>query len=72
LGPLGLVNPPIDFSLTPNSVCADAANPAEESVFADYRKRYGVDIRKDVTGKERRPQPPWSIGAFESIRGNSP
>jgi hypothetical protein len=72
VGPLGLVNPPIDFSLAPNSVCADAANPVEESVFADYRTRYGGDIRTDGTGKERNPRPPRSIGAFESARGNSP
>ncbi len=58
------LNPGTNFQLKSTSSAVGSANPVEESIFAAFQSRYGIDIRKDILGVSR-PQNTWDIGAFE-------
>lgn len=64
-----LVNPPANMSLQGTSPAINAANPTEETVFATFQSRYGVDIRKDFIGATRPYNSRWDIGAYEYSSG---
>jgi hypothetical protein len=63
--------PGSNFQILAGSPAIGKANPTEESVFALFQSRYGVDIRKDVAGKKR-PATTWDIGAYEFGAGIAP
>jgi hypothetical protein len=54
-----------EFSLQSTSPAIDAGSPTEEAVFATFKSRYGIDIRKDFSLKARPQGTRWDIGAFE-------
>jgi hypothetical protein len=59
-------NPGTDFSLKSGSLAINSANSSEETAFASYRSRYGVDIRKDFLGNSRPSlTTDWDLGAYE-------
>jgi len=66
-----LINPPTNMNISYNSPAIDKANPIEETVFAVFQSRYGVDIRKDFVGSIRPNGIRWDIGAYEYISGVS-
>ncbi len=55
-----------DFSLQSGS---PAINTADNTIMEDLASRfytsYGIDIRKDFLGNNRRANTPWDIGAYE-------
>jgi hypothetical protein len=54
-----------NFSLQSTSPAIDAANPTEEAAFTTFKSRYGIDLRKDFSGKPRPQGARWDIGAYE-------
>ena len=68
-------NPGTDFSLKSASLAINNANSTEETAFASYQSRYGVNIRKDFFGNSRPSlATDWDLGAYEytSENGMSP
>jgi hypothetical protein len=60
------VNAPIDFSIKSTSLAKDNGNPTEEPAFSVFQSRYGIDIRKDLSGGARPAvATDWDIGAIE-------
>lgn len=53
-----------DYSLQASSAAIDAA--AEEAVYATFQNLYGLDIRRDASGKARPSGGGWDIGAYEA------
>jgi len=59
------VAPGSNFALEASSPAIGSANPAEETAFAVFQARYGVDIRKDFIAAVRPQNTTWDIGAYE-------
>lgn len=62
---------PRNFALAAGSPAIGKANQIEESVFATFQARYGLDIRRDMRGN-RRPNGTWDMGALEAVTGPTP
>lgn len=71
VGDPAFTNPLIrNFSLTAGSPAVNAAREQEESAFALFQSRYGLDIRKDILGITRPQGGHWDIGSHEFADGH--
>lgn len=61
------ISPNSNLSLQSNSPAINMANPSDESAFITFFNRYGIDIRKDITGTIRPQGNRNDIGAYETV-----
>jgi hypothetical protein len=57
--------PKLDASYRPQATSAAVAASIEHPAYAAFQTRYGLNIRRDITGRVRPLGAKWEIGAFE-------
>jgi hypothetical protein len=60
------IQPGSIFQIKASSLAAGKANSVEEAPFGAFHSRYGIDLRRDMTGRRRPQGGRWDIGAFEA------
>ncbi|MEW6185267.1 MAG: right-handed parallel beta-helix repeat-containing protein [Thermodesulfobacteriota bacterium] len=58
--------PGSNFQIKASSLAVGKASPVEETAFSYFQSRYGIDLRRDNTGRSRPQGGGWDIGAFEA------